>query len=403
MTDAVDAATVPNAFLAPLAARSQEEYAKNRSDVFKKLRRDRQQLAAGLAQLHGPPIRITNVEDHAAAPEGTVYFVNGYVKADGVKLPRPIDLPGCTCPPGQCPLPGCSCFKNAVWERFADNDKSATAPPAAVAASKPASKSSRATRAKAKARASAAIASTATASAASASATASRGIGDIVAPEAPFPAELAYHPDGRAKDEVLRWSFRIFECNHLCACGDGCVNKVTSRGRQIPLELFKTALKGWGVRTLVGLPKGTFVGLYNGEIVDEDMAEMRGQYYEEAGKTYLYDLDAFVDSNAFTIDATVYGDISRFFSHSCEPTMVCLGIVRANQRRIYHHSFFTNRDVAAGEELCFDYDPQWHRKQAAGGRASGPCHCGQKACRKFIFWYHPPSENEDDDEDGDDD
>jgi hypothetical protein len=38
----------------------------------------------------------------------------------------------------------------------------------------------------------------------------------------------------------------IVECNDRCNCGPQCQNRVTQRGRKVPLEIFKTKNKGWG-------------------------------------------------------------------------------------------------------------------------------------------------------------
>lgn len=38
----------------------------------------------------------------------------------------------------------------------------------------------------------------------------------------------------------------IVECNDSCSCGIECDNRVVQRGRQIPIQIFRTASKGWG-------------------------------------------------------------------------------------------------------------------------------------------------------------
>lgn len=47
----------------------------------------------------------------------------------------------------------------------------------------------------------------------------------------------------------------IHECNEFCCCGPDCKNRVVQHGRKVPLEIFKTADRGWGkqVLTLVSL------------------------------------------------------------------------------------------------------------------------------------------------------
>ena len=39
----------------------------------------------------------------------------------------------------------------------------------------------------------------------------------------------------------------VNECNSRCGCSMDCPNRVVQRGRQIPLEIFKTEKKGWGM------------------------------------------------------------------------------------------------------------------------------------------------------------
>uniref|UniRef100_A0A914KKF9 Histone-lysine N-methyltransferase eggless n=1 Tax=Meloidogyne incognita TaxID=6306 RepID=A0A914KKF9_MELIC len=66
----------------------------------------------------------------------------------------------------------------------------------------------------------------------------------------------------------------IYECNSNCKCNRlTCFNRVVQQDLQIPLSMFMTADKGWGVRTLVDIPEGTFVCTYAGELIDEEVAD----------------------------------------------------------------------------------------------------------------------------------
>lgn len=49
----------------------------------------------------------------------------------------------------------------------------------------------------------------------------------------------------------------IFECNANCPCDKRCGNRVVQNGLRVQLQLFKTLEKGWGVRVLHDVPKGT--------------------------------------------------------------------------------------------------------------------------------------------------
>jgi histone-lysine N-methyltransferase SUV39H len=107
----------------------------------------------------------------------------------------------------------------------------------------------------------------------------------------------------------------IYECNWKCSCPMDCSNRVVQHGRKIPLCIFRTNNRGWGVKTLQPIKANTFVTEYVGEVITSDEAEKRGKAYDEEGETYLFDLD-FDDDQMFTIDAKNYGNISHFFNHS---------------------------------------------------------------------------------------
>ncbi|XP_068919745.1 histone-lysine N-methyltransferase SETDB2 isoform X2 [Petaurus breviceps papuanus] len=60
----------------------------------------------------------------------------------------------------------------------------------------------------------------------------------------------------------------IFECSFLCKCDPRtCQNRVVQQGLQVRLQVFKTEKKGWGVRCLDDIDKGTFVCTYSGRLL----------------------------------------------------------------------------------------------------------------------------------------
>lgn len=71
----------------------------------------------------------------------------------------------------------------------------------------------------------------------------------------------------------------IYECNALCRCGPACRNRVVQHGVKVRLQLFLTDGKGWGVRCLDDIPKGTFVCAYNGEILSPRGAVKKGMLF----------------------------------------------------------------------------------------------------------------------------
>lgn len=59
---------------------------------------------------------------------------------------------------------------------------------------------------------------------------------------------------------------RIYECNKRCkCCSQMCTNRLVQHGLQVRLQLFKTQNKGWGIRCLDDVAKGSFVCIYAGE------------------------------------------------------------------------------------------------------------------------------------------
>ena len=123
---------------------------------------------------------------------------------------------------------------------------------------------------------------------------------------------FAYTAAGKIKSTA---GTPIFECNSKCSCPIDCANRVVQHGRKIPLCIFRTESRGWGVKTIEPIKANTFVAEYIGEVITTEEAEQRGKKYDEDGETYLFDLD-FNDDPAFTIDAAKFGNVAHFFNHS---------------------------------------------------------------------------------------
>lgn len=197
----------------------------------------------------------------------------------------------------------------------------------------------------------------------------------------------------------------IFECNQNCSCDMNCLNRVTQQPRLIPLQIFKTNDgRGWGVRTMATVPKGTFIIEYTGEIIDQEESIRRGKKYDEIGLSYLFDLDYNDQTEAvYTIDAFKSGNLSRLINHSCEPNCKIWPVTTCGHHSsvIYKVCYFSTRLIRAGEELTFDYGggtieateptPNEEDKVTGGhnfvrrNRTTDSCKCGAETCRGFIF------------------
>uniref|UniRef100_H9GIB6 SET domain bifurcated histone lysine methyltransferase 1 n=1 Tax=Anolis carolinensis TaxID=28377 RepID=H9GIB6_ANOCA len=81
----------------------------------------------------------------------------------------------------------------------------------------------------------------------------------------------------------------VYECNKRCKCNvNMCNNRLVQHGLQIRLQLFKTQNKGWGIRCLDDIAKGSFVCIYAGKILTDDFADKEGL---EMGDEYFANLD----------------------------------------------------------------------------------------------------------------
>ena len=76
-------------------------------------------------------------------------------------------------------------------------------------------------------------------------------------------------------------------------------------------------------------------------------------------------------------DASKVGNLGRFFNHSCAPNIGIQNVFIEHQDpRFPRVSFFTRRNIKAGEELCWDYNYQSSQQIE--------CMCGAKSCRGYY-------------------
>ncbi|XP_076347542.1 histone-lysine N-methyltransferase EHMT1-like isoform X2 [Tachypleus tridentatus] len=175
----------------------------------------------------------------------------------------------------------------------------------------------------------------------------------------------------------------IFECNRACLCWKNCNNRVMQNGITCRLQVFRTKGKGWGVRTLKEIHRGSFVCEYVGEIISDSEADQRED------DSYLFDLDN-RDGETFCLDARYYGNISRFINHLCEPNLVPVKVFVDHQDLSFPRiAFFSSRDIKPHEELGFDYGEKfWVIKYK-----NFTCGCGSPKCRYSKETIHTTLEN----------
>ncbi|KAL9853606.1 histone-lysine N-methyltransferase SUV39H2 [Geothlypis trichas] len=201
---------------------------------------------------------------------------------------------------------------------------------------------------------------------------------------------LAYNKRKKLK---IQPGLPIYECNSYCRCGPDCPNRIVQKGTPYSLCIFRTNNgRGWGVKTLQKIKTNSFVMEYVGEVITSEEAERRGQFYDNQGNTYLFDLD--YDSDEFTVDAARYGNVSHFVNHSCDPNLQVFNVFIDNlDLRLPRIALFSTRTIKAGEELTFDYQMKGSidlSSDSAEGLSPSKksirtvCKCGAMCCRGYL-------------------
>ncbi|MFQ6665903.1 hypothetical protein Gotur_032457 [Gossypium turneri] len=86
----------------------------------------------------------------------------------------------------------------------------------------------------------------------------------------------------------------------------------------------------------------------------------------------INDMSRLIEGQArYFIDASKYGNVSRFINHSCSPNLVNHQVlVDSMDCHRAHIGLYASQDISVGEELTFDY-----RYELLPGQGY-PCQCG---------------------------
>lgn len=169
----------------------------------------------------------------------------------------------------------------------------------------------------------------------------------------------------------------LIECGPKCPCGSWCTNHRFQRRSYAnhKLALFKTKMKGYGLRTTGTIRKGRFLVEYIGEVIDMDELTRRSKKYKRDGNIHQYVMSLI---HGTVIDSTIKGNWARFINHSCEPNCAAEKWLVNGE---YRMGIFAKRDLNIGEEITIDY-----RFETFGtvDLANEKCYCGTPTCRGTI-------------------
>ena len=147
------------------------------------------------------------------------------------------------------------------------------------------------------------------------------------------------------------------------------------------LQVRRSGVHGKGVFAQRALAAGERLAEYTGEVIAWDEA-LRRHPHDPANPhhTFFFHIDG-----DCVIDAKVGGNSTRWINHSCVPNC------EATQegQRVFIGAL---RDIAAGEELFYDYGLVLEEPLTAEAKADYPCWCGHTTCRGTLLAPAPVAE-----------
>lgn len=200
----------------------------------------------------------------------------------------------------------------------------------------------------------------------------------------------AYDARGLLKEEYFSTvSKPVFECNSNCNCVSTCLNRITQNSPLVTLEIFETTpkAKGYGVKSLHCISRGTFIGEYVGEIVTKSDARQRLEKLSPTDSCYIVTYREHTSGGSVlstSIDATMAGNATRYMNHSCSPNVMIVPV--RDDSILPRLCLFACQDIGPSEELCFSYfgcsADVVDRKTLFLGRKA--CLCGSKNCLQYL-------------------
>lgn len=129
----------------------------------------------------------------------------------------------------------------------------------------------------------------------------------------------------------------------------------------MPLVVRPSPIHAVGVYTTTAIPRGSRVVEYDGPRITPEEAD---RLYDGLSRTYLYGLS----DGKTVIDGEGLG---AYLNHSCDPNCE----VEEIKGRVW---LLALRDIAAGEELVWDYN-------LYDDESPAPCTCGSANCRGTMY------------------
>jgi SET domain-containing protein len=150
------------------------------------------------------------------------------------------------------------------------------------------------------------------------------------------------------------------------------LSKPIKAGKRIQVR--RSGVHGKGVFALQDLAEGETLIEYVGEVISWDEAQDRHPHDPEDPNHTFY----FHVNEDRVIDALYGGNSSRWINHSCDPNCEA----DEDNDRIFIKAI---RNIAAGEELNYDYGLIIDEPYTKKLKAEYPCWCGSDNCRGTLL------------------
>lgn len=141
------------------------------------------------------------------------------------------------------------------------------------------------------------------------------------------------------------------------------------------LQIRRSGVHGKGVYALRDMAAGERLIEYTGEVITWDEA-LRRHPHDPAQPTHTFYFHIDPDH---VIDAKYGGNASRWINHSCAPNCEA---EQTEDARVFIRAL---RDIAAGEELFYDYGLVIDEPCTRQLKAEYPCWCGSPGCRGTLL------------------
>ena len=138
----------------------------------------------------------------------------------------------------------------------------------------------------------------------------------------------------------------------------------------LPLYVVKTStIHGTGIFARSTIEAGACIVEYQGERILWEVAQDRADAEGPLNHTYFFSLN-----DGRIIDGGSGGNEARFINHSCEPNCEA---AEHEDGRVYIYSL---QEIAAGEELSYDYALIFEERHTPAVKKAFACYCGAPSC-----------------------